>query len=310
MSFDREALIAACVARGVVARIVVASVAGSAPRETGAAMLVWQDGQSGTIGGGALEHSATLAARAALTPGHRDLSRHALGPDLGQCCGGAVQVLTEVYDEASARALPEDVIMRGPGAPPLAVSRLRARIRTGQPVQTMLTGNWFVEPVSRPERAVWIWGAGHVGRALAQVLAPLPGTSVSWVDTAADRFPGDVPEGVTVVPAANPALMVRHAPLHAEHLIVTFSHALDLELCHRLLAHGFGFAGLIGSATKRARFHKRLAALGHSPQSIARLTCPIGQPDLGRDPQAIAIGVAAQMLQPARSGTKPLKDSA
>ncbi|MGB4828090.1 MAG: XdhC family protein, partial [Paracoccaceae bacterium] len=144
---------------------------------------------------------------------------------------------------------------------------------------------------------VWVWGAGHVGRALVSVLAPLPGISVTWVDVAADRFPDAVPEGVTVVPVADPCALVAHAPEAAEHLIVTYSHALDLELCHRLLSRGFGGCGLIGSATKWARFRGRLGALGHSAGAIARIACPIGDPGLGKHPQAIAVGVVAGMLR-------------
>jgi xanthine dehydrogenase accessory factor len=100
-----------------------------------------------------------------------------------------------------------------------------------------------------------------------------------------------------VVPAADPALLADHAPSGAEHLVLTYSHALDLELCHRLLSRGFGRLGLIGSATKWARFRSRLAALGHSPAQIARIDCPIGDPGLGKHPQAIAIGVAGALLR-------------
>ena len=107
-----------------------------------------------------------------------------------------------------------------------------------------------------------------------------------------------IPAGVTTVPAAKPAELVRHAPRDAEHLVLTYSHNLDLELCNRLLSHDFRFAGLIGSATKWARFRSRLAALGHSPERISRITCPIGDPGLGKHPQMIAVGVAAQLLAP------------
>jgi xanthine dehydrogenase accessory factor len=89
------------------------------------------------------------------------------------------------------------------------------------------------------------------------------------------------------------------APRDSEHLILTFSHVLDLALCDVMLRHGFGDCGLIGSATKWARFRARLAALGHAPAEIARIACPIGDPDLGKHPQAIAIGVAAAMMKPA-----------
>ena len=297
MSFDRATLIEACRARGLVARVVVADVRGSAPREVGAAMLVWADGLSGTIGGGALEHQAMQDARRRLQPGHSALSRHALGPNLGQCCGGAVELLTEVYDLQAAEALPDDLIVRGPGDMPLPVARLTAQARAqGRRPAPQLTAGWMIEPVSSPERRIWIWGAGHVGRALMAVLTPLPGVTVTLIDTHANRFPETLPAHVTRLVATRPETLVPYAPPDAEHLIVTYSHALDLDLCHHLLSHSFRFAGLIGSATKWARFRKRLEALGHGPEQISRIICPIGRPELGKHPYMIALGVATQLL--------------
>lgn len=289
MGFDLDGLRAAVAAHGRVARVVIAEVVGSSPREVGAAMLVWQGGKSGTIGGGALEWQA---AQAAFT--RTGFSRHALGPELGQCCGGAVTLLTEVFD---ATTVPEeDVIARGPGDRPLAVQRVldRARAQGAAPVAQMVQG-WFIEPVLRPSRALWIWGAGHVGRALVDVLSPLPDWAITWVDTGPERFP-DIPDGITALPTPEPARAMALAPQHAHHLILTYSHELDLALCHAALEHGFGFAGLIGSDTKWARFRKRLRALGHADAQINRICCPIGQKQLGKAPHAIAIGVAAQLL--------------
>jgi len=301
MGFDLDRLRAAVAQHGRVARVVVAAIRGSSPREVGAAMLVWDGGQSGTIGGGTLEFEAAEIAREQGEPSR--LSHHALGPDLGQCCGGAVTLLTEVYDDVALKSLRGEVIARSAQAAaerPVSVERLlnRARAQGIAPEPQLLDG-WMIEPVHKPARPIWIWGAGHVGRALVDVLAPMPDMGVTWVDTGPQRFPDDVPEGVTVVPAASPADLVRHAPGNAEHLIVTYSHALDLELCHRLLGHGFAFAGLIGSATKWARFRSRLAALGHAPARITDITCPIGDPGLGKHPQMIAVGVAAALLRPA-----------
>lgn len=270
-------------------------------------MLVWPGGQSGTIGGGALEFAAVARARQSLTGGPRHLAeRIALGPALGQCCGGAVILWTEVYDAAPLSLA--GVIARGPGAMPLAVARLLGAARAqGVKHRSGLVQGWLIEPVATVARPLWVWGAGHVGRALASVLAPLPGVAVTWVDTDAGRFPDRVPDGVRVLPVAAPELAVPLAAPDAEHLIVTYSHALDLELCHRLLAHGFASAGLIGSATKWARFRSRLAALGHSPASVNRLRCPIGDPALGKHPQAIAIGVAAEFLRAKAPSAKELR---
>jgi xanthine dehydrogenase accessory factor len=298
--FDVADLAAKVAAHGPVARVVIAEVHGSSPREVGAAMLVWAGGQSGTVGGGALEWRAVLRARAMLANGGARLDREALGPALGQCCGGAVVLFSEVYSADMVAGLDADVIARAAdgSAMPLAVKRILAATR-GQgvlPVAQMVQG-WMVEPVARPVRQVWIWGAGHVGRALVSVLSPLPGVAITWVDVAVDRFPVDVLENVRVLPVDDPARAVELAPVQAEHLVLTYSHALDLELCHRLLDHGFGRLGLIGSATKWARFRARLAALGHSGPSIARIECPIGDPALGKHPQAIAVGVAASLLR-------------
>ena len=292
--FDREGLQQALVARGRVARVVVAGVEGSGPREVGAAMLVWHGGQSGTIGGGALEWQAVLRARDLLATGGAQINREALGPALGQCCGGAVTLVAEVFD-----AVPEGMVVARSldgSAMPLAVSRILAAAR-GQgvmPSPQMIDG-WMVESVVAPQRQVWVWGAGHVGRALVSVLAPLPDFALTWVDIAAERFPKVT--GVRILPVPDPADAVALTPPEAEHLIVTFSHALDLELCHRLLHHGFSRCGLIGSATKWARFRSRLKALGHDEATIARIICPIGEPALGKHPHSIAIGVAAALMR-------------
>jgi xanthine dehydrogenase accessory factor len=298
MGFDLTGLRAAVQAHGRVTRVVIAEIRGSSPREVGAAMLVWETGQSGTIGGGALEYEA--AQRARCQSRDRVLSRHALGPELGQCCGGAVTLVSEVYDAGRVETLDPELIVRhvsGPTEQPLALRRmLQAARNANQPPEPQLISGWMVEPVHRPAHPLWIWGAGHVGRALVDVLSPMPDHDITWVDTGADRFPEAIPAHVTPVPAANPASLVRHAPETAKHLILTYSHELDLGLCHALLSHRFGFAGVIGSTSKWARFRSRLTALGHAPGQIDRLTCPIGDPALGKHPQAIAVGVATQLL--------------
>jgi len=306
MSFDLATLQAAVAAHGRVARVVVAEAKGSAPREAGASMLVWEGGQSGTIGGGALEWEALARAREMLAKGGAKLDRLALGPALQQCCGGAVTLLTEVWDEGRLAALASEAgLVARPvesgAAMPLAVKR-RLQAARGEGVRggPALTQGWIVEPLAHPHRKLWIWGAGHVGRAVVGVLAPLPDLAITLIDTAEGRFPEAVPEGVETLVAADPATLVRFAPKDAEHLILTYSHAIDLALCHALLVRGFARAGLIGSVTKRARFRKRLAELGHGAGEIARIDCPIGEPAFGKHPQAIAISVAAAIL--ARKG--------
>lgn len=309
--FDLTALTQTVAQHGPTARIVVAAHQGSSPRETGAAMLVWATGQSGTIGGGALEHQATEHARTLLATKEKSVTHTALGPKLNQCCGGAVTLFTEVFTQETLPADAPLIARPTTDAPmPLAVKRLLASARNqGTLPSPQLLQGWMIEPLAHPQRQLWIWGAGHVGRALIHTLSPLPHLQITWIDTAPTRFPAHIPDNTRALPVANPASAVALAPQDAEHLILTYSHALDLDLCHRLLLHGFQSLGLIGSQTKWARFQSRLKALGHSPQTIAKITCPIGDPSLGKHPNAIAIGVAAYLLrstaQAAHSQTAP-----
>lgn len=316
MSIDRADIAARVAAHGRVARVVVAMTSGSAPRETGTAMLVWADGQSGTIGGGALEHMAAREARKRLALADKRvtplLDRHALGPSLGQCCGGAVVLLTEVFSAVDLATIPDcglyaRPVLAGAADMPLAVRRLLTDARgAGVLTGARLVQGWMVEPIARPARSLWLWGAGHVGRALVSVLSPLPDFSITWVDTSAVRFPDDIPEAVMPCISDDPPALARLAPPDAEHLVVTYSHELDLALCHAILQRPFRSAGLIGSATKWARFRARLSSLGHAEPQIARIVCPIGDPALGKHPHAIAVGVAASLLQ--RPGRRELKE--
>ncbi|WP_421701223.1 xanthine dehydrogenase accessory protein XdhC [Aliiroseovarius sp.] len=302
MSFDLDILRAAVARHGRVARVVVADVVGSAPREVGAAMLVWtEDGttcQSGTIGGGELELRA--AERALSAP---FVERIPLGPSLGQCCGGAVTLLCEHFDADTLEPLENQQVhtrsLTGTEMP-LAVKRLisQARNQGNQPAPQTLQG-WFIEPINRTRMPLWIYGAGHVGRAIVSVLAPLDHFDVTWVDTGPERFPTELPQGVTALPTPHPDRATALAPDQARHLILTYSHTLDLALCHAILSRPFESAGLIGSATKWSRFRARLAAMGHAEAQISRIACPIGDPSLGKAPQAIAVGVAAALLKDA-----------
>ena len=284
MTLDRAALEGALAAHGAVARVVVAEARGSVPRGAGTEMLVWIDGQSGTIGGGALEWRAAALAREALGDGRARVERMPLGPALGQCCGGAVTLVVERLD----RAPPDPWLRRVEGDRP-APPDPRPGLHDG----------WMLERDEPSPRPLWIWGAGHVGRALVAVAAPLPGRTITWVDVAAERFPPAAtdPPAVGRLVAADPARAMAHAPADADHLILTHSHEIDLALCHAALRRGFRTCGLIGSATKWARFRGRLRALGHDHDAVARIVCPIGDPALGKHPQGIAIGVAAALAR-------------
>lgn len=150
---------------------------------------------------------------------------------------------------------------------------------------------------SQPTRpAIFIWGAGHVGRAIAAVIAPFEAEQVTLVDISAERLPDPMMPRVQPLVAADPVLAVPHLPTDGRHFILTHSHPLDLALCDALLRHGFFECGLIGSKTKWARFQSRLAQMGHEKDQISRIACPIGDPSLGKHPQAIAVGVATRLL--------------
>ncbi|WP_179378404.1 xanthine dehydrogenase accessory protein XdhC [Jannaschia marina] len=286
MTLDVERLAALLAAHGPLARVVVAEARGSVPRGAGTAMHVWESGFDGTIGGGALEWQALAAAREVLLRGGSRVLRLPLGPALGQCCGGAVTLVIERLD-----AVPETPWLR----------RVEGTAAAPSLDGFAFADGWLREEARAPARPVWIWGAGHVGAALAAVLAPLPDVALTWIDESAARFDAlglgpQEPPGVTRLVATDLPRAMAHAPETAAHLIVTYSHDHDLALCHAALTRGFGFCGVIGSATKWARFRSRLAALGHAEGTIARITCPIGDPALGKHPQAIAVGVAASLL--------------
>ena len=158
----------------------------------------------------------------------------------------------------------------------------------------------MTQPNARP---LWIYGAGHVGRAIVNVMAPLPDFDITWVDTSSDRFPETQ---VTTLVATDPAHVVKHTPDAADHLILTYSHDMDLALCHAILSHRFHTVGLIGSKTKWARFRARLASLGHAQEQIARIACPIGDPTLGKHPAALALGVATAMMRAQEDARKDI----
>lgn len=284
MSIDLETITELCAAQGSIARVVVAEVKGSTPRDHGAVMYVWHDGQEGSIGGGALEHQATHDARRRLTtPQKIALSHIPLGPDLGQCCGGSVALVTEVFDSSN---LPTGAVY---------ARRVASHAEATAPLGLGLSKGWFSEAISPAKTPVWVWGAGHVGRALAQTLSPHPDFEVTLIDDSTDRMPPEI-QGVTPLVAKNMPSLARYSPPKARHLVMTYDHAIDLELCAALLKVPHADVGLIGSATKWVRFKRRLSALGYSSAQINSIACPIGDPRVGKHPQAIAVSVATTLL--------------
>ena len=302
-------LIDAIEAEGSAALVTLARVEGSSPREAGARMVVRPSGGfHGTIGGGALEWAALEAAQAALRAGRGPAGRRslALGPELGQCCGGRVEWRVETFDARDLDDLSSLAIAEGAGA-----ASIRARLRPDGRVERALASGLsaegrsrrrageeeWSEPLGTSARAVFLFGAGHVGRALALALAPLP-FAVRWIDSRRDAFPAHAPANVALIHCSEPAAELAAAPDGALIVVMTHSHALDLTIVAAALAAGrFGFVGLIGSSTKRARFLSQMRAAGLSEAALARLVCPIGVPGLeSKDPAVIAASTAAQLL--------------
>ena len=289
-----------------VALVTVAEAKGSTPREAGAKMLVRAQDIVGSVGGGQLELLAIDAARRMMADASARLALvpHSLGPDLGQCCGGAVKLLLEplsardrdwleawkVHADAAQAAtlVTESDGMKSWIAD--ADNHTRVEDRAGR--------GWRVlEPVHRAARPLWLYGAGHVGRALVTVLSELD-FDVTWLDSRHDGFPPVVPANVQSIVAPQLATTVDQGPPDCLFLVMTHSHQLDLDICDRILRRGdFAFLGLIGSDTKKARFLSGLRALGHGPAALERLICPIGlAKSPGKQPMEIAVSVAAQLL--------------
>lgn len=241
--------------------VTVAATKGSVPRGTDAWMIVTSQGFHGSIGGGTLEWKAMAEAQTMLTQRvEKHTLDYVLGPDLGQCCGGRMQIEFKRYDQDN--------------------------LVPTKPV------------TSESHRHIYLFGAGHVGRALALALAPLP-FKVMWIDPRPNAFPSLVPHNVTLLQPDDPVLALRDGPVGSLVFVMSYSHALDLAIVDAALRNeNISHVGLIGSATKRARFEKRLHEAGVEQARIAGLICPIGVGGIAsKHPAAIAAAVAAQVLQ-------------
>ena len=254
----------------VAVTITVHSTQGSVPRETGTWMLVFAQGEWGTIGGGHLEFEAMASARALLSQAKTSQEveplekRFVLGPSLGQCCGGVVVLHL-------ARVTAQDV----PG---------------------------LQHAHRRSLRPLALFGGGHVGKALVKVLSTLP-FAVRWIDSRDEIFPQDMPAHVESEHSNPVQAAVSDLLPNSLVLIMSFSHAEDLDVVIACLLRqrqkgDLPYVGLIGSATKWASFRSRLRERGFSDAECNHVTCPIGVPGIhGKEPEVIAIAVAAQLLQ-------------
>ena len=258
----------ALLARQPAVLVQVESTQGSVPREAGAWMAVFGNAVVGTIGGGNLEFQAIAQARtmlgSSLPKQPASSRRFTLGPALGQCCGGVVQLRFEHVSAGDVPALAERL------------------------------GGGFI-PVA-------LFGGGHVGHALVRVLAPLP-FQVTWIDSRDAVFPERVPAGIVCEHSGPPQAAVAGLAPRSRVLIMSFSHAEDLDVVTACLERqretaDLPYIGLIGSKTKWATFRRRLEARGFTPAELAHITCPIGISGIsGKEPEVIAVAVAAQLLQ-------------
>lgn len=295
-------------------RLVLCSVAlakGSTPRTTGTAMLFSQTEQWLTIGGGHLEWVAAEQARVMLSqssgPGW-SMSRLPLGPSLGQCCGGVVTLLYETLGAEDLGWLEE------------LDSAVRAGQATSRRSQLLSDGNKqvdihspsivdesrldydgsqgvWMEELPPPPLTILLFGAGHVGEALVQILGTLP-CRVLWIDERSELFPAQVPSNVSLEITDIPDALIEQAPTNSYFLVMTHNHGLDLALCQKILRRpDTAYVGLIGSMTKRRQFERRLQQRGMPESRIQELVCPIGVPGIkGKAPSIIAVAVAAELL--------------
>jgi xanthine dehydrogenase accessory factor len=305
--------------------VTVAGIRGSAPREVGARMIVTRDFTVGTVGGGQLEYQCTRIACGMFDGKTPELRKFALGAAMGQCCGGVVDILFEPITDGLPAWLRDLRALYGQRAPAVIVTRLEAPplkfVVTadgvfGQPggegldavvesaregLETLRTAHrsdgWFFETIVGTYFDIAVFGAGHVGSAVVQTLSTLD-CNIRWVDSRRDVF-RSTPANVKAIEAAEPAFEVAAMPPRSCYLVMTHSHALDFDICDRILARGdAAYCGLIGSRSKRRRFEKRFRAQGLAQELIDTLVCPIGVEGIrGKRPAEIAIAVAADVLR-------------
>jgi xanthine dehydrogenase accessory factor len=255
--------------------VTIDSFEGSSPREVGAWMLVLASEVHGTVGGGNLEFQAIAHARDLLGKADMQrvdaLQRYPLGPSLGQCCGGVVHLKFVCIPAGDA-----------------------IKIEAARAV--------FTASKAKNALKIVLFGGGHVGKALVNVLGALP-CMVHWIDSRDEIFPSGVPANTQCEHSAPVQAAVHDLAAGSHVLIMSFSHAEDLDVVVQCLLrlrdkNDLPFIGLIGSKTKWATFRHRLEDRGFSAQEIARINCPIGLDGVaGKEPEVIAVSVAAQLLQ-------------
>lgn len=304
-----QRLLDAIDAHGRAAMASVVGMQGSTPREAGARVVALPDSSFfGTIGGGTLEWRALADLQSLLgraEPSAFQLRSIALGPELGQCCGGRVELAYEIFDRgrrdeiAALAAMEEAGPFRTRARIDGAASLLRIPATDAEvPIGSVhRNGPWIEEGFGEQPRRLFLFGAGHVGRALVLALAPLP-FEIVWADARPDAFPARVPGNTTCIQSSDPSSVLEASRDGDFVLVMTHNHSLDLSIADAALRRpGIAFLGVIGSASKRARFRRLLGDGGHSPETIDRMVMPIGIPGIrSKLPAAIAASVASDLL--------------
>ncbi len=258
----------------------IASTQGSVPREVGTWMAVFAGQIVGTIGGGHVEFEAIAEARALLKDQESTADayekRYVLGPSLGQCCGGVMTLRYEKYSYLGNKY---------------------AGYNQKIPLNSVCNSI-----SAKKLQNVSLFGGGHVGKAIVHILSTLP-MQVMWVDSRDEIFPIELPSNV-ICEHSDPVQVAVNDLVAGSHvLIMSFSHAEDLDIVAACLLRqrersDLPFIGLIGSKTKWATFRHRLEDRGFSAAELAHITCPIGVDGIkGKEPEVIAVGVAAQLLK-------------
>ncbi len=306
--------------------VTVAGIRGSAPREVGAKMIVTEHETIGTIGGGQLEHQCTHIACDMLGADESpELRKFPLGAAMGQCCGGVVDILfepiasglpgwlrdlralhgqreaavvcTQLGDDHVKCVITADNAFRTAveKAGDKVIAKARYGLESGRIAHR--SDNWFLELVVGSDFNIAVFGAGHVGSAVVQSLAALD-CNIRWIDSRRNIF-RQAPANVRTIESPDPALEVAAMPANSCFLVMTHSHALDFDICDRILRRDdVAYCGLIGSRLKRRRFEKRYREQGMAAEIIASLVCPIGVAGIsGKKPAEIAVAASAEVLQ-------------
>lgn len=307
--------------------VTVAGIRGSAPREIGAKMIVTATETIGTIGGGQLEYQSTRIAAQMLDEQQHALRSFPLGSAMGQCCGGVVEILFEPIAGSLPAWLRDLAALYGQRTPAVIATRISRsapskfivtadnvfgedaadvdadmvaaarEILQDDKIEPRRNVQELYEPVVMPDLNIAVFGAGHVGTAVVRALSGLD-CNIRWVDSRRNIF-RQIPVNVRPIEAPEAALEVAAMPPDSYYLVMTHSHALDFDICDRILRRGDArYCGLIGSVTKRRRFAKRLRQQGTPQEAIDGLVCPIGVDGItGKKPAEIAVAVAAEILK-------------